>query len=282
MTTDLTVYNQEISLAETMTLGETLALSGYFRDAKQAAQAVVKVLAGRELGFGPIASMTGINIIQGKVSIGANLLAATVKRDPRYDYKVITLDDSACELAFFENGQEVGRSSFTMTNARETKYWNTKTEKMEPLASKFNWQSYPRNMLFARAMSNGVRWYCPDAVGGSPVYTPDELGAQIDDQGQVIDVQHTVTVEPEPTPELESNGVHWIDKTSSYGTPIRTRFWAWAKSEMGLTEAQVYEALDVARIHDYEGSMAEAKAQIYQYTEHQIEVESAEPVPEVE
>ena len=35
-------------------------------------------------------------------------------------------------------------------------------------------------MLFARAMSNGVRWYCPD-VAMTPLYTPDEQGAQAAD-----------------------------------------------------------------------------------------------------
>ena len=97
--------------------------------------------------------------------------------------------------------------------------------------------------------------------------------------GEYIDAP--VIVEPEPE-GVESNGVHWIDKVTQDGTPIRTRFWAWAKNDLGLTEAQVYEALDVASIHDYEGSMAEAKSDIYQYIEHQIEVESTEPVPEVE
>ena len=56
-------------------MGQVLADSGYFQDARQAAQAIVKVMAGRELGFGPIASMTGIHIIQGRPAIGADLMA---------------------------------------------------------------------------------------------------------------------------------------------------------------------------------------------------------------
>jgi hypothetical protein len=195
MTENALMVRDEMSLADTMTLGETLAKSGYFADAREAAQAVVKVLAGKELGIGPIAAMTGINIIQGKVSVGGNLLASAVKRDPRYDYKVIRLDDDGCDLEFFEHGQSVGHSTFTMQNARDTMYWNTKTSKMEPLASKFNWKSYPRNMCFNRAISNGVKWYCPDATGGSPVYTPEELGAQTDADGEIIDVPVQVITE---------------------------------------------------------------------------------------
>ena len=65
---------------DTMTLGTVLARSGYFQDARDAAQAVVKVLAGRELGFPPIASMRGIHIIKGQVALSANLIAAAIKR----------------------------------------------------------------------------------------------------------------------------------------------------------------------------------------------------------
>ena len=29
-----------------------------------------------------------------------------------------------------------------------------------------NWRAYPRNMLFARAISNGCKWFCPDLFAG--------------------------------------------------------------------------------------------------------------------
>jgi hypothetical protein len=164
--------NVEMSIADTMTLGKVLAESGFFSDSRQASQAVVKVLAGRELGFGPIASMTGVNIIQGRVAISANLMAAAVKRSGRYDYRVIRLDDAACELECFELGKPVGRSVFDMADARKAGTKNT--------------EKYPRNMLFARAISNLVKWYCPDVTNG-PAYTPEELGAVVDNEtGEVI------------------------------------------------------------------------------------------------
>src|SRR4029079_4829983 len=39
-----------------------------------------------------------------------------------------------------------------------------------------NHTRFPRNMKFARAMSNGVGLHCPDLTAGTPVYTPGELG----------------------------------------------------------------------------------------------------------
>lgn len=52
-----------------LALEKVLAESGYFPDARAAAQAAVKVLAGREQGFGPIASMTGIHLVQRKEAL---------------------------------------------------------------------------------------------------------------------------------------------------------------------------------------------------------------------
>lgn len=179
---------QNMSLQDTITLSGLLAKSGYFSDAKGEAQAVVKVLAGRELGFGPVASMTGIHVVQGKPVIGGNLIATLVQAHPSYTYRVKAMTDQECEIAFYEGKEEIGRSRFTMEDANRA-----------GLTTKAVWKQYPRNMLFNRAMSNGVRWYCPAVFAGVPVYTPEELGANVDDNGDIVDVTPTV-IEPVPEP----------------------------------------------------------------------------------
>jgi hypothetical protein len=175
-----------------MEMGQVLARSGFFADAREASQAVVKVLAGRELGFGPIASMTGVYIVKGRPALSANLMAAAIKRSGRYTYRVVELSDKVAEIAFFEAGQEIGRSKFTAEDAKR--------------AGTQNMDKFPRNMLFARALSNGARWFCPDIFGG-PIYTPEELGASVDEDGEVIDAQIAMAPPPvssglanEPTP----------------------------------------------------------------------------------
>src|SRR5262245_2644035 len=48
---------REPGVNDTLTLAKVMADSGFFADARDAAQAVVKILAGKELGFGPVTSM---------------------------------------------------------------------------------------------------------------------------------------------------------------------------------------------------------------------------------
>ena len=171
---------QEVNMDELKRLGMMLALSGYFDQHNDqgvaTAQMCVKVLAGREIGFGPFAAVNGIHIIKGKPSISANIMAAAVKSHPSYDYRVRSMTDKEVTIEFFEvvdgKRESVGKSEFTAADAAK--------------AGTQNMGKFPRNMLFARAMSNGVRWYCPDVFSGNSVYTPEELGARTDDDGYII------------------------------------------------------------------------------------------------
>ena len=185
------IVRHEVSTIDDLQrVARLLATSNYF-DAKAAggetaiAQIATKILAGAEMGYGPFASVQGIHVIQGKPVISANLMAAAVKRSGRYDYRVRRLDNEGCELEFFQHSgdkfESIGKTAFTREDA-----------KAAGLLGKDNWSKFARNMYFARAMSNGIRFFCPDVFDGSAVYTPDELGADEDADGNVIDVQPTI------------------------------------------------------------------------------------------
>lgn len=170
-------------------IGKMLAVSGYFQDAKDIAQASVKVMAGLELGFGAFASMTGIYIIKGKPSIGANLMASAVKANPKYDYRIREHNNEVCKIEFFElvdgKWDSLGVSEFTAKDAQ--------------IAGVQNMQKYARNMLFARAISNGIKWYCPDVFNGNTTYVPEELGVEVDGEGNPVSIE-----EPQPKPQAET------------------------------------------------------------------------------
>lgn len=142
------------------------AQSGYWADAAKMAQALVKIEAGRALGLPALVAMSEVHVIDGKPSLGAGAFAALVKSHPRYDYRVVLLTDLECELAFYEGGVHVGSSTFTIADAEQA-----------GLKGRGPWKQYPRNMLFARAMSNGVAWFAPDVTMGR-VYTGDEVDQQ--------------------------------------------------------------------------------------------------------
>jgi len=170
MSNALTIYGQ---FDEMQRAAMALHESGYFTDSKSKAQAIVKVMAGAELGIPPFAAMTGIHIIQGKPALGANVLATLIKNDPRYNYRVLEMTPAVCRIQFYENGEPCGISEFTIEEARK--------------AGTKNLDKFPKNMLFARAISNGAKWFTPGIFGGAPVYTPDELGADVDEDGNIVE-----------------------------------------------------------------------------------------------
>lgn len=151
---------EQLPLGELMNMAKMFAESGMFENIKSAAQAIVKIQAGQEIGIPPFASMSGIHIIKGKPTIGAGLIAARIKGSGKYDYKVIQQDEKACVIDFYQGKDKIGNSTFTIEDAKK--------------AGTQNIDKFPRNMLFARAISNGVKWYCPDVFAG-PVYTPEEM-----------------------------------------------------------------------------------------------------------
>jgi hypothetical protein len=162
----------EITTTEIMTIAKSFADSGMFPDCKSMAQAAVKIQAGREFGIQPFAAMSGIHIIQGKPTIGAGLMAARVKGFGKYDYKVIEHNDKICSIEYFQGKESIGVSTFTIEDARK--------------AGTKNLDKFPKNMMFARAMSNGVKWFTPD-IYDMPVYVPEEM-ATITEDVQAIEV----------------------------------------------------------------------------------------------
>lgn len=218
MGTALAVRETQIqSLDDLQRVAQLLAASGYFdteRDTKIAvAQVATKILAGQEMGYGPFTSVQGIHVIKGKPVLSANIMAAAVKGHPRYDYRVREMSDKKVAIEFFENGESLGTSSFTAEEASK--------------AGTQNMSKFPRNMLFARAMSNGVKWYCPDVFNGNAVYTADELGATVDEEtGEIIEQPNApVRVVESPQPErkqIANNGTNGSAEHRTQREPAQT------------------------------------------------------------
>jgi len=165
-----TLSLQVSSVDDLARLARVFAASGLFGRAgnqeTQVAECAIRLMAGMEAGFSPFASATGVHIINGRPAFSANLLAQAVRRHPDYDYRVLEKTATACRIKFLSRGEVLGEELFTIDMAERAGLLKNPT-----------WRSYPEAMLFSRALTAGMRTHCPDALGGHPAYTPEELGS---------------------------------------------------------------------------------------------------------
>lgn len=162
------------------------------------AKAVIAIEYGAELKIPPMHSLAGVYIVQGKPALNYALIGSLIKGSGRYNYKVEFHDETACRIIFYQllegNFQQCGTSMFSIDDA-----------KAAGLLGNATWKKYPKNMLFARALTNGARWYCPDVFGGA-VYSPEELepataeATAIDGHGKLREAMG-ISAAPEPAPE---------------------------------------------------------------------------------
>jgi len=145
-----------------MTVAQVFKASGMFPDIQSEAAACAKIIIGRGLGLSDYDAMTGLHIIKGKAVLAANLMAASIKRAGKYDYRA-TCSDTECSIVFFGRTmdgkwEEIGTTEFTLEDARRAQLGGD------------NWRKWPKAMLFARCISSGYKQHCPDALGAAPVY----------------------------------------------------------------------------------------------------------------
>lgn len=145
-----------LTFADMNGLAKVFVQSGAFKDTRDVAMALVKIVAGQERGIPPMQAMTGIHVIKGVPVLAAGLIGALVKRSGRYNYRITASSADRCEITWLERGAEVGTSEFTIDQAK----------KAGLVKADSGWQSYPEDMLFARALTRGARRFCPDVFGG--------------------------------------------------------------------------------------------------------------------
>ena len=166
VTTQNAITNKE-DINELKELGTIFRQSGMFPDLKNEAQAVVKIMAGRELGMSPMVAMQNVYVIVTKdganIQIGANLIASRIKQSGKYNYKIIESNKEKCIIEFYEDGEKSGIYEFNIKDAQAAR-----------LTDKYIWKAYPKNMLYNRCISNGYKTFCPD-IFEIPVYYKGEV-----------------------------------------------------------------------------------------------------------
>lgn len=160
------------------------------------AQAVVKIMAGHAYDIDPIQSMRLFDIIDGKVKPGAEVQGMLIKRSGKYNYlKVGEHTGKTCTIRFFvktDGGwKALGDSTYTWEIAEKAK-----------LTSKDNYQKMPEKMLYARALTTGRLWYCPEVM---------DTGGYVDDFSDPGDLAAEAG-QLTPAPYLPVNDADFIEQ----------------------------------------------------------------------
>lgn len=133
------------------------------------AKACVKIIAGQEMGLLPFQAMRGLDMIQGTPAFKYQLVGAKIKSSRRYDFKPILANETKAQVQFYDRGQPVYLSEYTMDMAKK-----------EGLGGKDAYNKRPADMLYARALTKGANKVCPEIFFGQ-CYSPEDFGAQSGD-----------------------------------------------------------------------------------------------------
>jgi len=193
--------------AETMSEWETirdqasvLIKSGFLpQSVKTPDQAMAIILTGRELGIGTMAALQTINVIANKPTVSPQLMLALINRTKELEDLEIVDNGKACSVTMKRRGRKAHTETFSMEDAlrlKTTEYINGE-KKTISLAEKYNWKQQPGTMRKWRAVAACARIVFPDAILG--LYTPDEMGAVTDADGEVIEAAPApLTIAPAP------------------------------------------------------------------------------------
>jgi hypothetical protein len=181
------------TLADVLKLAETLAAArgGFIPDHfKSPAQVAAVILAGRELGVGPMASLRSFYLVNGKLGMDASFVSGRMLAHG-IGLEWLSDTDECASVRLTRPGCAPYVSTFSRADAERAGLWGSAT-----------WRKYPRAMLRARAITAGARAYAADAFSGS-VYTREELSAPQHDEEPRVD--HVAVVEGVPAPQVEDS-----------------------------------------------------------------------------
>ena len=146
-------------LNQRMKMAEQFHLSGAFTgDVKNKYMAFAKVMAGAEMGMGPMESMNAFYFVNGKLTIYGMALSKQIRQ-------------AGWKIEYKENGVE--SCTATISKGEETFSYEATKADMIALKSKA-YQFAPKDKLKWHALGRLVRFYVPEILGGAVSYTKEE------------------------------------------------------------------------------------------------------------
>jgi hypothetical protein len=211
--TQLTQVNTQVALGDMQVMASAIVKSGLF-GMKTPDQALALMIVATAEGRHPGSVAADYHIIQGRASLKADSMLARFQQ-------------SGGRVEWHDHTNEKVSATFSHPAGGSLRIdWDMARAKAAGLGGKDNWKSYPRQMLRARVISEGVRATFPAVLNG--MYTPEEVqefdaprpvrAVKVE---PVVEVKAEPVVEPVAVPatetkaieaEVVSNDTAWADE----------------------------------------------------------------------
>jgi hypothetical protein len=167
---------------------------------ERAAKILAAIEYARAVGIEPMIALQNTQVIDGKVGASALLIGALLRKA---GYAITDDTNDARSIVTVSKNGIAAKGEFSMQDAQRAKL----------IKDGSGWQKYPRDMMYARALTQAARRGAQDAVLGM-AYTADELGGVEEEiagvpvlTGEVIDqapgVSEATAVSPPPTAAIQ-------------------------------------------------------------------------------
>lgn len=144
-----------------------------------AANAFVAAETGAALGLEPLQALASIAVINGRATLSSDLMSAVIRR-------------AGHTLRIVENSPESVTATLIRADDKTFKFevtWDKeKATKAGLWGQRGPWSQYPTQMLRARAITEVARQGASEALMGM-IYSPEDFGATITDNGEVIEAE---------------------------------------------------------------------------------------------
>jgi hypothetical protein len=183
---------EPVNFSELRALAKDAAASKFF-GANSPEQALMVMMAGRDLGLSYTQALRAFHVIEGKPALSADGMVAVclARKDVCEYFRVVEADDKHATVVAKRAGDPERRLTFTFAEA----------ERAGLVKDKGGWAKWPGRMCLARAKSFLARELFPDLLMG--MYDPDELRDSREEKPQrarVESVRHVGDNLPTPPP----------------------------------------------------------------------------------
>jgi len=159
--TETAISTERYSLEELTQRADAIVKAGLAPNKMTAAELVVTMLRGQELGVQPLEAVDSIYVVNGKAAQMTHLLVAQLKA-AGHGYKIMERTDTTCTIQFYNaNGEDPLPHSLTRQECDEAG-WTKDTN-----GTKWTWAKMPKIMLQYRTLSTGIMANFPEVKHSS-------------------------------------------------------------------------------------------------------------------